>query len=61
MHDSDPTPGSPADLRVRDLPKLLQSLPRLSDDEAAAFAEDIGQARAEMNAISGEQSGSAAS
>ncbi len=37
-------PGS----RVRDLPGLLASLPRLREDEAAGFAADLDAARLEL-------------
>jgi prevent-host-death family protein len=36
--------------RIEDLPELFASLPRLSDEEAEAFAADIAAARAELNA-----------
>ena len=38
----------PAGRRVSDLPELLASLPRLTDEEAAAFAADLEKARAEL-------------
>lgn len=34
--------------RLRDLPGLLASLPRLQEDEAAGFAADLDAARAEL-------------
>jgi antitoxin (DNA-binding transcriptional repressor) of toxin-antitoxin stability system len=34
--------------RLRDLPEILASLPRLSEDEAVAFAADLDAARAEI-------------
>jgi antitoxin (DNA-binding transcriptional repressor) of toxin-antitoxin stability system len=34
--------------RLRDLPGLLASLPRLPEDEAASFAADLEAARAEL-------------
>lgn len=37
-------------VRVGDLPELFAALPRLSDEEAEAFAADIAAARAELNA-----------
>lgn len=40
----------PAGTRLRDLPGLLDSLPRLDPDEADAFADDLSDARAELNA-----------
>ncbi len=36
--------------RLGDLPELLTSLPRLSDEEADAFAGDIERARADLDA-----------
>ncbi|MFO7893336.1 MAG: type II toxin-antitoxin system Phd/YefM family antitoxin [Longimicrobiales bacterium] len=39
----------PTGTRLRDLPALLESLPRLDPDETDAFAEDITEARAELN------------
>jgi hypothetical protein len=35
----------PAGVRTEDLPALLASLPRLSDDEWAGFADDIEEGR----------------
>lgn len=40
----------PAGTRLGDLPALLESLPRLSPDEAEAFAEDLARARSELEA-----------
>lgn len=34
--------------RLRELPELLASLPRLSEEEAASFAADLDAARAEI-------------
>jgi prevent-host-death family protein len=34
--------------RLRELPEILASLPRLSEDEAASFASDLDAARAEI-------------
>jgi prevent-host-death family protein len=34
--------------RLRELPEILASLPRLSEDEAASFAADLDTARAEI-------------
>ena len=34
--------------RLRELPEILESLPRLSEDEAASFAADLEAARAEI-------------
>lgn len=36
--------------RLGDLPDLLASLPRLRAEDADAFADDLGQARAELDA-----------
>lgn len=44
----------PAGTRLRDLPALLESLPRLTEDEADAFSEDVGRARDELDAPSPE-------
>jgi antitoxin (DNA-binding transcriptional repressor) of toxin-antitoxin stability system len=41
----------PSGTRLGDLPALLESLPRLSPEAAAEFADDLSQARAELNAI----------
>lgn len=46
--ESHPRPPGP---RLRDLPELLGSLPALSDEEAAAFAEDVEKAHAESKAM----------
>jgi len=35
--------------RLGELPDLLASLPRLTEDEAASFDEDLTAARAELN------------
>lgn len=40
----------PAGTRLGDLPALLESLPRLSPEEAEAFAEDLSRARSELEA-----------
>lgn len=40
----------PAGTRLGDLPGLLESLPRLSAEEAEAFAEDLERARSELEA-----------
>ncbi len=37
----------PTGKRLEELPEILRSLPRLSDAEAAAFAEDLAAARDE--------------
>lgn len=42
-----PVPGG---TRLGELPALLDSLPRLSPEEAAAFADDVDRARAELDA-----------
>lgn len=39
----------PTGTRLRDLRALLESLPRLDPAEADAFAEDIAEARAELD------------
>jgi antitoxin (DNA-binding transcriptional repressor) of toxin-antitoxin stability system len=41
----------PSGTRLRDLPALLESLPRLDPDEADAFAADLAEARAELNDV----------
>lgn len=41
-------PGSPV-LRMSDLPELFESLPRLSEGDAADFAADLDEIRGEMN------------
>jgi antitoxin (DNA-binding transcriptional repressor) of toxin-antitoxin stability system len=41
----------PDGLRLAELSVLLASLPRLTADEAAAFASDVDAARAELNGI----------
>lgn len=38
----------PAGNRLGDLPSLLDSLPRLTQDEARAFGEEIDRARTEL-------------
>jgi antitoxin (DNA-binding transcriptional repressor) of toxin-antitoxin stability system len=38
----------PSGRRLADLPSILNALPRLSDAEAAAFADDLAAARAEL-------------
>jgi antitoxin (DNA-binding transcriptional repressor) of toxin-antitoxin stability system len=40
----------PAGKRVAELPDLIASLPRLSEDEAAEFAEDLVSARSMLSA-----------
>lgn len=40
----------PAGTRLGDLPALLESLPRLSPEEAEAFDEDLARARSELEA-----------
>jgi antitoxin (DNA-binding transcriptional repressor) of toxin-antitoxin stability system len=40
----------PSGTRLRELPALLASLPRLSEEEADAFLEDLARARAELGA-----------
>jgi antitoxin (DNA-binding transcriptional repressor) of toxin-antitoxin stability system len=42
-----PVPGG---RRLGELPALLESLPRLGDEDAASFAVDLDAARAEMDA-----------
>ena len=37
--------------RLRELPDLLASLPRLSEEEALAFSEDLARARAELSRV----------
>jgi antitoxin (DNA-binding transcriptional repressor) of toxin-antitoxin stability system len=37
--------------RLRELPEILASLPRLSEDEAASFAADLEAAQAEIAGI----------
>lgn len=41
----------PTGTRLGELSALLASLPRLGEEDAEAFAEDIGRARAELHAI----------
>jgi antitoxin (DNA-binding transcriptional repressor) of toxin-antitoxin stability system len=41
----------PAGKRLAELPGLLASLPKLSEVEAAEFAEDLGSARASLSAV----------
>jgi hypothetical protein len=43
---------APAGIRLRDLPALLESLPRLSPEEADAFARDLAEVRAELKGVS---------
>lgn len=38
----------PVGMRVRDLPALLASLPRLSEEDATAFEADLAVSRAEL-------------
>jgi antitoxin (DNA-binding transcriptional repressor) of toxin-antitoxin stability system len=40
---------APAGKRLGELPELLASLPRLSESEAAALAEDLAEARSELS------------
>lgn len=40
----------PQGTRLGDLPGLLESLPRLSDDDAEALADDLERAREELEA-----------
>ena len=40
----------PAGTKLRDLPAILESLPRLSPEEATAFGEDLDRARSELGA-----------
>jgi len=42
----------PSGTRLGDLPSLMASLPRLSADDAEAFAEDLARAREEAGASS---------
>lgn len=42
----------PSGTRLGDLPSLMASLPRLSADDAEAFAEDLARAREEAGAAS---------
>ncbi|HUT33426.1 MAG TPA: hypothetical protein VNE39_08115 [Planctomycetota bacterium] len=39
----------PRSVKLRDLPRLFDSLPHLSDEDAEAFARDVEAGRAEMN------------
>ena len=39
----------PAGKRLKELPELLASLPRLTEEEAAALAEDVDAARTEIS------------
>jgi antitoxin (DNA-binding transcriptional repressor) of toxin-antitoxin stability system len=39
----------PAGKRLRELPELLASLPRLTEAEATALAEDLAEARSELS------------
>ena len=51
MHDGEPVAEVrpvPPTLRLGDLPELLRSLPPLTDEERAAFADDLDRARAEL-------------
>lgn len=41
----------PTGTRLRDLPALLESLPRLDPEEADAFAADVADARAELSDV----------
>ncbi len=43
------TPVAPAGSRLADLPEVLRSLPRLGDDDAAQFADDLERIRNEAN------------
>ncbi len=36
-------------VKLRDLPRLFESLPHLSDEDAEAFARDVEEARTLMN------------
>jgi len=38
-------------LRLRDLPQLLTSLPRLAPEDVAAFESDLTQARRELESL----------
>lgn len=38
----------PVERKLSELPAVLASLPRLSDEEAASFAADIDAARSEL-------------
>jgi hypothetical protein len=40
----------PADRSLRELPGLLERLPRLGEDDAASFDADVAQAREELGA-----------
>jgi antitoxin (DNA-binding transcriptional repressor) of toxin-antitoxin stability system len=42
----------PSGKKLRDLPELLASLPRLSEAEAADLAADLDHARADMSRLS---------
>jgi antitoxin (DNA-binding transcriptional repressor) of toxin-antitoxin stability system len=41
----------PSGRRLGDLPNLVASIPRLSEDEASAFAEDLERVRREGSAL----------
>jgi antitoxin (DNA-binding transcriptional repressor) of toxin-antitoxin stability system len=41
----------PTGVRLGDLPSLLASLPRLSEEDAEEFARDLERAREELNRI----------
>lgn len=41
----------PAGKRLGELPELLRSLPRLSEDEAAEFADDLAAARSVLSSV----------
>ena len=51
-HDGEPVAEVrpvPPTLRLGDLPELLNNLPPLTDEERAAFADDLDRARQPLN------------
>ena len=52
MRDTEPVAElrpAPAMRRLEELPALLESIPRLSDDEAASFGEDLAASRSDLD------------
>jgi antitoxin (DNA-binding transcriptional repressor) of toxin-antitoxin stability system len=41
----------PASMRLRDLPRLLASLPHLGPEDAAAFEDDLAAAHNQMRSV----------